>query len=745
MTGKNRPEGQFYIGDVQVDADNNSINLHGQWVHVEPKAMHVLWVLALQAGQTVPRDSLFNKVWGERVVVEEALTRTISQLRKALNDSQARQVIQTVPKRGYRLTSNVQWQQHLPQQAESQPEPTSRPQQPESRMSVIIATALIVIMVIIVPLWWFGADEPKYDTSPTPSDSVANQPSVAVTAFTNGSGKKEGDYLAAELSEQLHQGLSGQSRLSLAPYQPEQNVEQKSKQVRFVITGRVERLTSSGADLVLSIYDSQVDKVVRTMPVNSDELKPGAITPALLKPVFEQLGINTEEPSSEQGDSGQVDVKAYQYYLRGNYWWMNGSTSEWFARAEKAFLKALEIEPDFASARGSLAYIYARYQFHDIYMPEAMAITKAEQAIEQALDLNPRQIDALNARAIIATQRQNFKRAEQALEAVFEVEPSNSQALYLYSELEIARNQPEKALAYALKAQQADPLSPWVNINLAIVYGVIGQYDSAYQALEDAISIDPDYVWGYVWKARILHQEGKLADAVKVLESAMELDPGSAANSAYLGLIYLDLGLSGEAQYWFEHTAALYGDSVDARFWKNFVRLVYQRKDAALRFKLLTQLISLKSGTYNLMPVLLQTAEELRRSAPALITAEARKIKASDRLVNIQNVEQALGLLSLSAPGDQRLINKLVQFEQALPQWSASQAMGARRLLATGQPREAVNALMQTANDGWLVHHWLRLRHPLWEQYSSVPGFDTLRRTIKQKQQTQQALLERDF
>lgn len=71
---------------------------------IEPKAMDVLCVLAINAGQTVTREALLEEVWAGRLVVEAALSRIILSLRNSLGDNARAPIfIETVPKRGYRL------------------------------------------------------------------------------------------------------------------------------------------------------------------------------------------------------------------------------------------------------------------------------------------------------------------------------------------------------------------------------------------------------------------------------------------------------------------------------------------------------------------------------------------------------------------------------------------------------------------------------------------------------------------
>lgn len=71
---------------------------------VEPKAMEVLLALIAGQGKVVSRDHLIGEVWKNYGGGEEGLIQTISKLRKALqDDARSPQVIETIPKRGYRL------------------------------------------------------------------------------------------------------------------------------------------------------------------------------------------------------------------------------------------------------------------------------------------------------------------------------------------------------------------------------------------------------------------------------------------------------------------------------------------------------------------------------------------------------------------------------------------------------------------------------------------------------------------
>ena len=94
----------FRLGAWRVDPGLCEIANDEHTLHVEPRAMAVLCHLAARAGTTVSRDELLDEVWKTRHVVEDALTRCISQLRQSLgDDAKEARYIQTIPKVGYRL------------------------------------------------------------------------------------------------------------------------------------------------------------------------------------------------------------------------------------------------------------------------------------------------------------------------------------------------------------------------------------------------------------------------------------------------------------------------------------------------------------------------------------------------------------------------------------------------------------------------------------------------------------------
>src|SRR5262249_9510831 len=82
--------------------DLNRLCLYGPSgrADLRPKSFEVLRYLLEHSGKVISKDELMQAIWPNTTVSDESLTRCVSDVRRALGDSQ-QQIIKTVPRRGY--------------------------------------------------------------------------------------------------------------------------------------------------------------------------------------------------------------------------------------------------------------------------------------------------------------------------------------------------------------------------------------------------------------------------------------------------------------------------------------------------------------------------------------------------------------------------------------------------------------------------------------------------------------------
>ena len=96
--------GDFVLGNVLIEPTRRRISSGDRRVVVEPRVMDLLVALAVQPGVVTSREALLAAGWPNVHVGYHALTRAVSEARKALRSVAPNEVeIETVPSRGYAI------------------------------------------------------------------------------------------------------------------------------------------------------------------------------------------------------------------------------------------------------------------------------------------------------------------------------------------------------------------------------------------------------------------------------------------------------------------------------------------------------------------------------------------------------------------------------------------------------------------------------------------------------------------
>ena len=135
----------FQLGELRVDPLEGEVSGPGGREKLDPKVMDVLVLLAQHAGQVVLREDLLAQLWPNAVVTDDALSRCIYELRRQLSqaggDESYKAMLETLPKRGYRLNGEIV--------------PARKPAGSASGSWSLRRVAALAAAILIAALLWF--------------------------------------------------------------------------------------------------------------------------------------------------------------------------------------------------------------------------------------------------------------------------------------------------------------------------------------------------------------------------------------------------------------------------------------------------------------------------------------------------------------------------------------------------------------------------------------------------------------
>jgi Tol biopolymer transport system component/DNA-binding winged helix-turn-helix (wHTH) protein len=138
----------YVTGDLRVDARRARLFRGDEVVPLEPKVFDVLCYLVEHRDRLVTKEELLDTIWANTFVTPNALTRTVAQLRKSLDDDPHNaRYIETVARRGYRFIAPVEV---VTDTAEGNGDvsPSDRPTRPSARLVLLAAFAVAALLAI---------------------------------------------------------------------------------------------------------------------------------------------------------------------------------------------------------------------------------------------------------------------------------------------------------------------------------------------------------------------------------------------------------------------------------------------------------------------------------------------------------------------------------------------------------------------------------------------------------------------
>ena len=384
--------------------------------------------------------------------------------------------------------------------------------------------------------------------------------SVGVLPFTNMSHDPEQEYFSDGITEDIITDLSKISKLHVVArntvftYKGRSvKVKQVAQElgVRYILEGSV-RKAGARVRITGQLIDALTGTHLWADRYDRDLTDIFAIQDEITHAIVDQLKIKLLPAERRAIESDPTtSVEAYTYYLRGRQF-SHAWTRSYLLLARRMFMKAVELDPDFARAYAGIADCESALRdWHEDEFPlqSILSIT------DRALALDPDLAEAHASRGLVLHQDGQCEEAVAAFEQALTLDAGLYEANFHYGRFLFMQGAFEMAIQFFKRAADIRPddyLSP---IHLMSAYRTLGRDSERKQ-------------WARIGIARA--------------ERALELNPENSGPAHRGALALAHMGEADRAREWAARALAIDPDDVVARYNTACVYCILGDIDAAL-------------------------------------------------------------------------------------------------------------------------------------------------------------------
>ena len=450
---------------------------------------------------------------------------------------------------------------------------------PPSAMVVLIVLVVAGFPVAALLAWHYDITLSGIRRDRRPVRSGANgqhRVSIAVLPFVDMSPDSDQRYFCEGIAEEILNSLSRIEDLRVAA---------RSSSFRFQDDGADAQTAGRalGADAVLegSVRKSDNRLRVTAQLVDVDggydlwsrsfdeELKDVfAIQDEIATSIADALldTLTTRQRQSLQ-TSWRADIDAYDYYLRGRQFFRRFRKTE-IEHARSMFGHAIDLDPTFALAWAGYADCHSfLFMYAD---PKPEYATKARDASERALELEPDLAEAHASRGLASLVSQDFDTAETEFREALDINPRLFEAYYYFARTRFHQGDVKMAAELFAEAAAVDPTDYQSRCLRAQILRGDGRLEEAKAEARRAVEIieknlewNPDDARSFHLGAGSLIILGELDRARRWLRRALDLDPDDPILLYNMACNFATLGDVDEALDYLERAARHGTVSVD--------------------------------------------------------------------------------------------------------------------------------------------------------------------------------------
>lgn len=480
----------FELEGLQVSPLTGEVSGPGGIAHLEPKIMAVLVLMAEHPGVVMVREDLVTRLWGSVVVSDDALTRCFYELRRHLSeaggDNRYRDLIETLPKRGYRLKAAVRPTTVSPNQVPG--DELAPPAVRRARPWVLAAGAAAVLAAIGVSAYLSLS---SLDVEPSPDAAAVH--SIVVLPFLDMSPETDQGYFADGVTEEILNRLAQSKELrviartsSFALRDKSLNVPQIAArlEVDHVLEGSVRR-SGERVRVTAQLIDASTNAHVWSETYDRDLGDVLAVQDSIAAAVAASLNASLAGPTAPAAPK----AAAYERYLHARFFYNRRGPGDLELMAQY-LEEVVAIDPGFAKAWAELAGAYFLLGYEH---PVAQAdwFSKRGRAALKAVELDPGLATAHARLAQHYWQTGNPARGDAHWQQAVELDSNDILLLSMRAGNALWNGDLEKAVQLQRQAVARDPLSAVAHHNLGTFLSAAGRHEEALAELRIRDELNP--------------------------------------------------------------------------------------------------------------------------------------------------------------------------------------------------------------------------------------------------------------
>jgi len=394
---------------------------------------------------------------------------------------------------------------------------------------IVIGALLLVIAMLVV------GRLPFYSQT---GESIS-QKSIAVLPFESLSRDPDNAYFAQGIQEEILTRLASIADLKVISRSSTQQYQSKPRNLREIakqlgVANIVEGSVQKAADHVrvnVQLINAQTDSHLWAESYDRKLTDIFGVETEIAKGIAESLQAKlTGREKQALAIRPTKNPEAYDAYLRGlAFEGHDGYVNEVLTKAIGFYEKAVELDPDFATAWARLSRADARLFVARVDTTTAARGDAAKHALENGQRLQPNSPETLLALGYYQFRvLRDYPQAKTTFGRVSKISPSNSEApnaLGLITQREGDWNQ---SIAYLEQALTLDPRNIELLKDAAGTYTTLRQFPAALNLYDRALDIAPNSPDITASKASIFQAQGNLQQAAKLLVGINEQSPITA-------------------------------------------------------------------------------------------------------------------------------------------------------------------------------------------------------------------------